>query len=151
MCLIDWAESVITCRWWYRWVARRRWRDDLLWLCRRHCTVCMWPVGLRRLWRVSWLGWRLLLLLLLDRQQGVRVVCREQRWTVMMGCGVLSSGVFVHSTSRMSVMGLCPPPRPSSVRPCRVPIMVGVVKRARQWDGCVMRTRWECYRNFRRF
>lgn len=29
--------------------------------------------------------------------------------------------------------------------------MVGVVQRARQWDGCVMRTRWECYRNFRCF
>lgn len=47
-------------------------------------------------------------------------------------------------------MGLSPPPRPSSVRPCR-DIMVGVVKRARQWDGCVMRTRWERYRNFRWF
>lgn len=145
----------LTCRWWYRWIASRRWRNDLLWLCRRHCTVCMCTVRLRRLLRgVRWLAWRLLLVLLLwllEWQQRVRIVCWQQRWTVVGGC-VLSSGVFtIHSTGRMCVMGMCPPPRPRSVRPCRVGIMVGVVQRARQWDGCVMGTSWECYSNFWRF
>ena len=63
----------------------------------------------------------------------------------------LSSCIFIHcSTGRMWMMGCLPPPRPSSVWPCR-DIVVGVVKRARQWGGCVIRTIRECYRNFRRF
>lgn len=127
------------------WFAGRRRRDNL-WLCGRHCAVLLRTVLLRSLLRcvlllLLLLGiclWRLglWLLRLLRREDWICMCALQWRGTVMSLCMcILTSGILIHNTGCVRMMGCLPPPRPGSVRPCRD--IVGVVKRARQWDGCI--------------